>query len=99
MRPPILVKERRPNYPSKALSRGIEGVIWIEAVVGTDGKVSQTRVLRSRDRQNGLDNEALAAASKWQFEPGTKDGKPVAMAVIIELSFTIKDKPLGNDSR
>ena len=99
VRPPILVKERRPNYPSKALSRGIEGVVWIEAVVGTDGKVSQTRVLRSRDRRNGLDDEALAAASKWRFEPATKDGKPVAMAVTIELSFTIKGKPLSDDSR
>jgi protein TonB len=99
VRLPIVVKERRPNYPSRALGLGIEGVVWIEAVVGTDGKVSKTRVVRSRDRRNGLDDEALAAASKWQFEPGTKDGKPVAMAVIIELSFTIKDKPLGNDSR
>ena len=66
--------------------------------MGTDGKVSKTRVIRSRDRRNGLDDEAVAAASKWRFEPGTKDGQPVAMAVTIELSFTIKDKPLG-DSR
>jgi TonB family protein len=99
VRPPILVKERRPNYPSRALSLGIEGVVWIEAVVGTDGKVSKTRVVRSRDRRNGLDDEALAAASKWQFKPATKDGTPVAMAVTIELSFTIKDKPRGDDSR
>jgi TonB family protein len=99
VRLPIVVKERRPNYPSRALGLGIEGVVWIEAVVGTDGKVSKTRVVRSRDRRNGLDDEALAAASKWQFEPGTKDGQPVAMAVTIELSFTIKGKPLDDDSR
>jgi protein TonB len=99
VRPPIVVKERRPNYPLRAVSLGIEGAVWIEAVVGTDGKVSKTRVVRSRDRRNGLDDEAVAAASKWQFEPGTKDGKPVAMAVTIEMAFTIKRKPLGDGSR
>jgi TonB family protein len=99
VRLPIVLKERRPNYPSSAVSLGIEGAVWVEAVVDAHGKISKTRVIRSRDRRTGLDDEALAAARKWQFEPATKDGKPVAMAVTIELTFTIKKKPLGDHSR
>jgi outer membrane biosynthesis protein TonB len=54
VRLPILVKERRPNYPSRALSMGIEGVVWIEAVVGTDGKVSKMSTPSVRVRKSPI---------------------------------------------
>jgi outer membrane biosynthesis protein TonB len=28
---------------------------------------------------------------QWKFEPGTNDGKPVAVQVKIEMTFTLKD--------
>ena len=30
---------------------------------------------------------ALAAVSQWRFEPGTKDGTPVAVSVRVEVNF------------
>jgi TonB family protein len=99
VRLPTVVKEQRPNYTREALGAGIQGAVWVEAVVAIDGKVSKVRVVRSIDRRRGLDNEAVAAAKRWRFNPGTKNGQPVAMAVIIELSFRIKGKPRGDDSR
>jgi TonB family protein len=38
----------------------------------------------------GLDQQAVDAARQWTFKPGTKDGKPVAVRVHIELTFTLK---------
>ena len=62
------------------------GAPWSKRVgKAADGKVSKTRVIHSRDRRNGLDDEA--AASKWPFEPGTKDGKPVTVTIWRSRAF------------
>jgi protein TonB len=47
-------------------------------------------VSRSLDSTFGLDQEAIKAAKQWLFKPGTKDGKPVAVRVMIELTFMLK---------
>jgi periplasmic protein TonB len=37
----------------------------------------------------GLDRQAINAAKQWLFKPGTKDGEPVAVRVLIELTFAL----------
>ena len=37
----------------------------------------------------GLDKQAVEAAKQWRFKPGTKDGKPVAVRVSVELTFSL----------
>jgi len=32
----------------------------------------------------------METASHWKFMPGTKDGKPVAVRVMLEMTFTLK---------
>jgi TonB family protein len=43
-----------------------------------------------RDSVYGLDANAIKAMKQWQFEPGAKDGKPVAVRVAVEMTFTLK---------
>ena len=86
---PKVRQEARPEYTSPARDRKIEGVVEIEAVVGPDGKVERARVAKSLDEEHGLDKEALKAAHAWTFEPGTLNGTPVAVIVIIQLEFRI----------
>ena len=45
---------------------------------------------RSLDTQYGLDAQAVSAVKQWLFKPGTKEGKPVAVHVTIEMTFTLK---------
>jgi TonB family protein len=59
-------------------------------VVLADGNVGDVTVARSLDTTYGLDQQAVNAAKQWTFKPGTKDGKPVAVRVNIELKFTLK---------
>ena len=38
----------------------------------------------------GLDTQAVEAVRQWLFKPGTKEGKPVAVRVALEMTFTLK---------
>ena len=68
----------------------IQGSVWLECVVNEAGDISDVQVTRSLDKEYGLDGEAISAARQWKFEPGRKDGKPVAVRITIELTFTLK---------
>lgn len=87
---PTVIKQPRPNYTADAKARGIEGTVWVEVVVGTDGKVRDPRVTKSLDHVYGLDQEAVKTVRKWRFAPGRRLGKPVPVLVTIELTFTLK---------
>lgn len=79
----------RPSYTSEAMQARIQGVVLLEAVVKADGTVDNVRVIRSLDPKFGLDLEAIKAAKRWRFEPGTRLGEPVPVIVTIELTFTL----------
>jgi protein TonB len=85
---PKLVKEVKPNYTPEARAAKIQGTVLLSAVVREDGTVSDVKVSRSLDTKYGLDAEAIKAAKQWTFNPGMRDGKPVAVLVAIELAFT-----------
>lgn len=87
---PRLIKQSSPNYLSMAMKEKIEGSVWLEAVVETDGTVAEVRVTRSLDRRFGLDDEAVSTVKKWQFVPGRKDGLVVPVVVEIEMSFSLR---------
>jgi TonB family protein len=87
---PTLVKEVKPSYTSAAMNAKIQGAAMVECVVLTDGTVGEARIVRSLDNRYGLDAEALKAAKRWLFKPGTKDGVPVPVVITIELTFTLR---------
>jgi TonB family protein len=86
---PRLIKEVRPRYTNEALRLMTQGVVVLEVVVTRDGCTAQIRVLKSLDR-GGLDEEAVAAVSQWQFEPGHLAGTAVDVLVTIEVTFAIR---------
>jgi TonB family protein len=86
---PRVIKEIRPRYTPEALRRKIQGTVVLEAVITTEGCPTQIRVVRSLDR-GGLDEEAIAAAAQWRFEPGRLAGEPVDVLVTILLDFMVR---------
>jgi protein TonB len=86
---PTPIREVKAGYTAAAMDARIEGTVVTEAVVLTDGKVGEVTVTQSVDKGYGLDT-AVEAIKQWLFKPGTKDGKPVAMRVSIEMTFTLK---------
>jgi TonB family protein len=87
---PEVVKEVKPKYTAAAMQAKIQGTVWLDCVVAETGDVADVKVSRSLDREFGLDQAAIDAASQWKFKPGRKDGKPVAVRITIELTFTLK---------
>ena len=87
---PQVVTEVKPQYTAKALQAKIQGTVWLSAVVLPSGDVGEVAVVKSLDKEHGLDDEAINATRQWKFKPGTKDGKPVPVEVTIELTFTLK---------
>ena len=77
----------QPEYTDKARKQKINGTVVLTMVVTEEGKVRDVRVTKSLDR--GLDKQAIAAVSTWKFEPGTKDGKPVAVQLPVEVDFRL----------
>jgi TonB family protein len=86
--PPTLLKQITPNYTSEALMKKIQGTVILEAVVSRDGVPMAIRIIRSLD-PGGLDEEAIAAVRKWQFNPGRIADTPVDVLVTIWLDFRI----------
>jgi protein TonB len=64
--------------------------VLLNAVVLKDGSVGDVQVDRSLDRDSGLDQAAVDAMKQWVFKPGTKDGKPVAVRIHVELTFSLR---------
>ena len=87
---PSVVKEVRPQYTSEAMQQRIEGKVGLQCVVRPDGKVSDIKVVQSLDSVYGLDRNATEALAQWEFKPGRKDDKPVAVQVEIQMAFTLK---------
>jgi TonB family protein len=56
-------------------------------IVGADGRPRDLRVARSLGL--GLDEKAIDAVKTWKFEPAMKDGKPVAVAISVEVEFRL----------
>jgi TonB family protein len=87
---PRVISDVKPTYTAGAMQAKIQGTVLLAAVVLANGDVGEVTVTQSLDTEHGLDQQAIDAVRQWKFEPGTKDGKPVAVEVVIEMTFTLK---------
>lgn len=87
---PVVTKQVKAVYTQQAMDARIEGTVGLEVVVKSDGMVGDVKIARSLDPTYGLDDQAVKAMKQWQFKPGTKDGKPVAVQVDVMINFTLK---------
>ena len=65
---PRLLSQAKPRYTVEALRDKIQGSVWLELVVTSEGLVDHIRVVHSLDL--GLDQEAVTAVRGWRFELG-----------------------------
>jgi protein TonB len=88
-RPPEVLEQVRPRYPRRARAEGIEGLVLVRVIIGTDGRVEpeHTRVIRSIP---ALDAAALSAVSQWRFSPALgRQGRPVRVIIEVPIQFSL----------
>jgi len=77
-----------PSYPAEARKGHIEGLVLLEATIGTDGTVTRTKVLRGEPA--GLTEASIEALKQWRYEPARNAaGKPVAVIMTITFRFRL----------
>lgn len=73
--PPRLAWSTDPKYPKSARNVGHQGTSILNLVVGLDGRPRDITIVRPLDEE--LDACAIAAVSKWRYQPALRDGQPV----------------------
>jgi periplasmic protein TonB len=83
--PPRAIYAPEPEFSEEARKAKYQGVCTLSVVVRADGTPSDIRVLGSLGM--GLDEKAIEKVKTWKFEPGMKDGHPVATIIAVEVDF------------
>ena len=86
-----MIHHEKPPYPRLAEQAGLEGLVWIKALVGSDGNVKDAVVYKSSGTP-ALDEAALKVAPKCKFKPAIQNGRPVAMWVTYKVDFILENQ-------
>jgi protein TonB len=85
---PTAIRSPAPPYTPDAMLRRIQGAVSLQVDVRPDGTVGTVALVKSLYPE--LDETAVATVRQWRFTPGTKDGKPVAVRVSVEVEFRLR---------
>jgi protein TonB len=65
-----------PDYPQRALSRGIEGWVQVQFTITAAGTVKDAKVVDAEPK-NIFDDAALRAIARWRYNPKVQEGVAV----------------------
>jgi protein TonB len=91
---PTKITHVDPVYPEQARQARVQGIVMVQITIGTDGRVSSARVIRSIPL---LDQAALDAVRQWVYDAATIKA-PVILTVTVPFgiaapSTTIAPRP------
>ena len=76
-----------PVYPQEAQAKGVRGIVILEILIDPQGKVASAEVIRSIPL---LDEAALLAVRKWEYEVTKVGGQPVSVKLTVPITFALK---------
>ena len=85
---PEMIRTCAPEYPDSAKAAGIEGKVYVKALVDKTGKVASVKLLKTSGH-DVLDRAAVAAVPECKFKPALIDEKPVAVWVTFPIQFQL----------
>ncbi len=86
--PPVAIETTAPVYPELARRAHVEGIVLLEAIIGSDGSVRDVRVLGSAHPL--LDPAALEAVRRWRYRAATIGTRPVAVSLQVLITFSLR---------
>ena len=84
---PIPIYKPEPPYSEEARKAKYQGTVVLYIIVDVQGNVTDARVVKPLGL--GLDEKALDTVRTWKFKPGMRNGVPVAVRVMVEVSFRL----------
>jgi protein TonB len=84
---PVRLVSVDPIYPAIAQSARVSGIVYIDAVIDTEGRVTEARVLRGHPL---LAQAALDAVEKWRYTPTLLNGVPVPVIMTVTVRFALE---------
>ena len=80
-----ILSKPTPVYTQEARDLKLEGQVLLEILFTADGHVQVQRVVRGLG--HGLDEAAVAAATKMRFKPAMRSGQPVDSTAVVHVVF------------
>lgn len=80
--------QKKIKYPEIAKKAGVEGRVFVQFVVDTNGNVVDPVVVRGIGA--GCDEEAVRAVAGAKFKPGRQRGKAVPVKMSLPITFKLK---------
>ena len=90
---PEIVKAAKPDYPEAAKKAGIEGKVFVKALIDKDGNPKKAIVIKS-DAEI-FNQSAVDAAMKSRFTSAVNKGEKIAVWVVLPYRFTLGKKEKG----
>lgn len=79
-----------PQYPPRAMARGVEGWVHLRFTVTEAGTVRDVQVVKAEPR-NYFEEAAMNAVRKYKYKPKVENGNPVArQGVEVIISFRLQ---------
>lgn len=77
------------EYPVQAAQTGIQGTVYIQFVVDSDGKITDVKILRGIG--GGCDEEAIRVVKSMpRWHPGKQNGKTVRVLYNMSVGFRLQ---------
>jgi len=76
-----------PAFTNAAREAHISGIILAEAIIGSDGRVRNVRILKGLPA--GLNENTLNTPPSWRCTPGQWESKSVPTKVVFEVNFRL----------
>ena len=76
-----------PTYPKLASLTHMQGNVMMQAVISKEGTVESVHVLKGHHLLRGAATNAVRA---WRYRPYLVNGRPVEVATIVSVEFTLE---------
>ena len=86
---PVPIRKIEPEYTEQARTAKLQGTVWVQVEVQSDGKVSSGHLFVIHGLGMGLDEKAVEAVKQWTFRPAYMDGMPISMATTVQVEFRL----------
>jgi hypothetical protein len=88
---PVAEKKPEPEFTGEARLDKVKGSVVAKIVVGPDGVAH--RISIKQPLGYGLDARVAETLGRYRFKPGVKDGKPVAVEMVVNQVFDVYPGP------